>query len=132
MVVVEESTESLQQETAATTEPSADASPKNNLQDTTSTNESIEKTTAPADTTTTSTLAAAAADKHLEAITTPPHDESDYEDNITVTVPPAHLQSGEQFIRDQIHFNGRHGFPGMSTGMETPPKSSHHIQVVIY
>lgn len=91
------------------------------------TNEPADQTTATADTT---SAAAAAADKHLETITTPPHDESDYEDNITVTVPPPHLQSGEAFIRDQRHLNGRHGRPGMSSGMESPSKSSHQIQVV--
>lgn len=86
----------------------------------------LDKRTAPADTTT------LAMDKSLEAIT-PPHDESDYEDNITVTVPPAHLQSGEAFIRDQQQLNGRQGYPGMSTETDTPPKISHHnIQVVSY
>ncbi len=50
-----------------------------------------------------------------------PHDESDYEDNITVTVPPAHLQSGEAF-RD-FHLNGR-GRHMMDTSKH------HHIHVV--
>lgn len=44
-------------------------------------------------------------DKTAEERADTPHDESDYEDNITVTVPPAHLQSGEAF-RD-FHLNGR-------------------------
>lgn len=55
-----------------------------------------------------------------------PHDESDYEDNITVTVPPAHLQSGDAF-RDR-HLNGGGvgggGYPHrhlMPPGMDTPP-----------
>lgn len=49
-----------------------------------------------------------------------PHDESDYEDNITVTVPPAHLQSGEAF-RD-FHLNGR--------GRHMESTKHHHIHVV--
>lgn len=130
VVVAEESIEPIQQE-AAIIETSVDDSQRDNIQETTLAYESVDKTTAPADTTTVLAAAASVADKNLEVITTPPHDESDYEDNITVTVPPAHLQSGEQFIRDQIHYNGRHGFPGMSTDMETPPKSSHQIQVVL-
>lgn len=52
-----------------------------------------------------------------------PHDESDFEDNITVTVPPAHLQSGEAF-RDR-HLNGRHGRPSHPSEMDTPPKTGH-------
>lgn len=54
-----------------------------------------------------------------------PHEESDYEDNITVTVPPAHLQSGEAF-RDR-HLNGR-GRHMVSSGMDT--SKHHHIHVV--
>uniref|UniRef100_A0A182IJJ9 Uncharacterized protein n=1 Tax=Anopheles atroparvus TaxID=41427 RepID=A0A182IJJ9_ANOAO len=47
--------------------------------------------------------------------------ESDYEDNITVTVPPAHLQSRGAF---RGHYNGgrpgmRHG--GKPHGLDTPP-----------
>lgn len=49
-----------------------------------------------------------------------PHDESDYEDNITVTVPPAHLQSGDAF-RD-FHLNGR--------GRHMESSKHHHIHVV--
>lgn len=59
-----------------------------------------------------------------------PHDESDYEDNITVTVPPAHLQSGDAF-RDR-HLNGGGGYPHrhlMPPGMDTPPTAiSSHAQ----
>lgn len=58
-----------------------------------------------------------------------PHDESDYEDNITVTVPPAHLQSGDAF-RDRHLNNGGGGYSHrhlMPPGMDTPPTaiSSH-------
>lgn len=49
-----------------------------------------------------------------------PHEESDYEDNITVTVPPAHLQSGDAF-RD-FHLNGR--------GRHMDTSKHHHIHVV--
>lgn len=51
-----------------------------------------------------------------------PHDESDYEDNITVTVPPAHAQSGEAF-RD-FHLNGR--------GRHMESSKHHHIHVVSF
>lgn len=47
--------------------------------------------------------------------------ESDYEDNITVTVPPPHLQSWEGALQGQGlqgHFNGR---PGHHSRYETPP-----------
>lgn len=53
-----------------------------------------------------------------------PHEESDYEDNITVTVPPAHLQSGDAFRDFHLNGRGRH----MSSGMETT--KHHHIHVV--
>lgn len=56
-----------------------------------------------------------------------PHEESDYEDNITVTVPPAHLQSGDAF-RD-FHLNGR-GRHMTSSGMEA--SKHHHIHVVSF
>lgn len=49
-----------------------------------------------------------------------PHDESDYEDNITVTVPSAHLQSGEAF-RD-FHLNGQ--------GRHMTSSKHHHVHVV--
>ena len=54
-----------------------------------------------------------------------PHEESDYEDNITVTVPPAHLQSGNAF-RDH-HMNGRPPHRHlMPPGLDTPPSHPHH------
>lgn len=57
-----------------------------------------------------------------------PHEESDFEDNITVTVPPPHLQSGNAF-RDR-HLNGRHGrHKKHSGGMDTPPKTPQVLQV---
>lgn len=50
------------------------------------------------------------------------HEDSDFEDNITVTVPPPHLQSGNLY-RDR-HLNGRHGrHLKHSGGMETSPKN---------
>lgn len=57
-----------------------------------------------------------------------PHEESDYEDNIAVTVPPAHLQNRVTF---RGHMNGRHSRHMKQPGLEdTPPKPHHHIQVV--
>lgn len=35
------------------------------------------------------------------------HEDSDFEDNITVTVPPPHFPSGGHVYRDR-HMNGRH------------------------
>lgn len=60
-----------------------------------------------------------------------PHEESDFEDNITVTVPPPQLQSNNPF-RDEWngrHMNGRHQRHVRPPGMETPPKNphSHHV-----
>lgn len=61
-----------------------------------------------------------------------PHDESDFEDNITVTVPPPQLQSNA--FRDEWngrHMNGRHQRHVRPPGMETPPKNPHlhHVSV---
>lgn len=61
------------------------------------------------------------------------HDDSDFEDNITVTVPPAHLQAGNIY-RDR-HMNGRHGRHHRHTaGMDTPPKNPQlvtlHVQML--
>lgn len=46
---------------------------------------------------------------------TDPHDESDYEDNITVTVPKPQSQSqalsGSSYYRDRSHMNGRYSRP---------------------
>jgi E3 ubiquitin-protein ligase RBBP6 len=57
--------------------------------------------------------------------------ESDYEDNITVTVPPPHLQSRGAY--SHRHINGRHGRPTMHPpGIETPPKHSHsHVSTSV-
>lgn len=55
-----------------------------------------------------------------------PHEESDFEDNITVTVPPPQLQSNA--FRDEWngrHLNGRHQRHVRPPGMETPPKNPH-------
>lgn len=46
--------------------------------------------------------------------------ESDYEDNITVTVPPAHLTSHGAY--KERHLIGRHGQRLKPPGMDTPPK----------
>lgn len=58
-----------------------------------------------------------------------PHDESDFEDNITVTVPPPHFQSNNIY-RDR-HINGRHisGRHMRPPGMDTPPKNPQMLQV---
>lgn len=56
-----------------------------------------------------------------------PHEESDFEDNITVTVPPPQLQSNNSY-RDEWngrHMNGRHQRHVRPPGMETPPKNPH-------
>lgn len=52
-----------------------------------------------------------------------PHDESDYEDNITVTVPPPHFQSNNSY-RDR-HLNGRHGRHIRPGGMDDTSKNQH-------
>lgn len=56
------------------------------------------------------------------------HDDSDFEDNITVTVPPAHMQGGNIF-RDR-HMNGRHGrHHRLNAGTDTPPPKQNSVNV---
>lgn len=88
-------------------EPSSVAAPEETVNETTEKEKPAEK--------------AAADEQRAET----PHEESDYEDNITVTVPPAHLQSGDAF-RD-FHLNGR-GRHHTSSGMDS--SKHHHIHVV--
>lgn len=59
------------------------------------------------------------------------HDDSDFEDNITVTVPPPHLQGGNLY-RDR-HLNGRHGrHHRHNTGIDTPPKNPHLVNICFF
>lgn len=59
-----------------------------------------------------------------------PHEESDFEDNITVTVPTVQMQNNTSY--HDRHLNGRHGRYGMKPpGLDTPPKNSHNYQVSI-
>lgn len=68
------------------------------------------------------------ANENTESPRIESHEDSDFEDNITVTVPPPHLQSGQPY-RDR-HLNGRHGgrHHHHHGGMDTPPKNP-HLQV---
>lgn len=52
-------------------------------------------------------------------------DDSDYEDNITVTVPPPHTQGN--IYRDR-QLNGRHGrHHRHNTDLGTPPRNAPHL-----
>lgn len=51
--------------------------------------------------------------------------ESDYEDNITVTVPPAHTTSHGAF-RERNYIPPRHRHP-KPPGLDTPPKHHSHV-----
>lgn len=112
---------------------SASATPVADTNETSVYNEDAAESVKESETAAASTIESADNESAVEkeACDTPrtgtPHEESDFEDNITVTVPTAQMQSNSAF--HDRHINGRHSrYPMRPPGLDTPPKMPHLLQ----